>query len=67
MYTPDRFMSAQLSRSDLVSFASDDWHEGAPEEFATAASSYFPYTGRFHVDEERLMQTMFISPFPNWT
>jgi hypothetical protein len=68
MYTPDGFMSAQLSRRDRASFASDDWYKGAPEEFATAASSYFAYSGPFHVDEENqtLTHTMFISLFPNW-
>ena len=66
MYTHDGFMSAQLARRDRASFASDDWYQGAPEEFATAASSYFAYTGPFHVDEERLTHTMFISLFPNW-
>jgi hypothetical protein len=69
MYTPDGFMSAQLSRRDRAPFASDDWSKGAPEEFATAASSYFAYTGPFHVDEanQTLTHTMFISLFPNWT
>ena len=66
MYTPDGFMSAQLSRRDRASFASDDWYEGALEEFAAAASGYFAYTGPFHVDEESLTHTMFISLFPNW-
>jgi hypothetical protein len=68
MYTHDGFMSAQLSRRDRASFASDDWYKGAPEEFATAASGYFAYTGTFHVDEEKqtLTHTMFISLFPNW-
>ena len=68
MYTPDGFVSAQLSRSDRASFASDDWYKGAPEEFAAAASSYFAYTGQFDVDEEKqtLTHTMFISLFPNW-
>jgi hypothetical protein len=68
MYTPDGFVSAQLSRRDRASFASDDWYKGAPEEFAVAASSYFAYTGPFQVDEEKgtLTHTMFISLFPNW-
>ena len=68
MYTPDGFMSAQLSRTDRASFASDDYYKSAPEEFARAASSYFAYTGPFDVDEEKqtLTHTMFISLFPNW-
>jgi Lipocalin-like domain len=68
MYTPDGFMSAQLSVRERVPFASDDWYQGKPEEFAAAASSYFAYTGPFQVDEEAqtLTHSMFISLFPNW-
>jgi hypothetical protein len=68
MYTHDGFMSAQLSRRNRASFASDDWYKGEPEEFATAARSYFAYTGPFQVDEEKqtLTHSMFISLFPNW-
>lgn len=68
IYTRDGFMSAQLSRRNRASFASDDWYVGKPEEFAAAASSYFAYTGPFQVDEERqsLSHSMFISLFPNW-
>ena len=68
MYTHDGFMSAQLSRRNRASFASDDWYKGKPEEFAAAASSYFAYTGPFEVDEEKqsLSHSMFISLFPNW-
>jgi len=69
MYTPDGFMSAQLSWRKRAPFACDDWSNGAPEEFAAAASTYFAYTGPFNVDEEKqtLTHTMFISLFPNWT
>jgi hypothetical protein len=68
MYTPDGFMSAQLSWCKRAPFASDDWGNGAPEEFAAAARTYFAYTGPFNVDEEKqtLTHTMFISLFPNW-
>jgi hypothetical protein len=68
MYTPDGFMSAQLSVRKRAPFASDDWYKGEREEFAAAASSYFAYTGPFQVDEEAqtLTHSMFISLFPNW-
>ena len=68
MYTPDGFMSAQLSVRERASFASHDWYKGKPEEFAAAASSYFAYTGPFQVDEEKqtVTHSMFISLFPNW-
>lgn len=69
MYTPDGYMSAQLSRAERPGFASGDWFDGTPAEYAAEASSYIAYTGPFHVDEETgsLSHTMFISLFPNWT
>lgn len=53
MYTPDGFMSAQLSRPDRKPFASGDWFEASDAEFREEATSYIAYTGPFHVDEEK--------------
>ena len=68
MYTPDGFMSAQLSRLDRKPFASGDWFKASDAEFKDEATSYIAYTGPFHVDEEKqhLTHSMFISLFPNW-
>jgi Lipocalin-like domain len=68
MYTPDGFMSAQLSRPDRKPFVSGDWFEASDAEFREEATSYIAYTGPFHVDEEKqhLTHSMFISLFPNW-
>jgi hypothetical protein len=68
MYTPDGFMSAQLSRPDRKPFASGDWFKATDEEFRNQATTYIAYSGPFNVDEEnqRLTHSMFISLFPNW-
>ena len=68
MYTPDGFMSAQLSKPDRKPFASGDWFKASDHEFKDEATSYIAYTGPFHVDEEKqhLTHSMFISLFPNW-
>ncbi len=68
MYTPDGFMSAQLSKPDRKPFASGDWFKATDHEFKDEATSYIAYTGPFHVDEENqhLTHSMFISLFPNW-
>lgn len=68
MYTPDGFMSAQLSKPDRKPFASGDWFKASDAEFKNEATSYIAYTGPFHVDEEKqqLTHSMFISLFPNW-
>ncbi|WP_428773319.1 lipocalin-like domain-containing protein [Vibrio sp.] len=69
MYTPDGYMSAQISTLNRPHFASGDWFKGSEKELANEASSYIAYTGPFDVDEEThsLTHTMFISLFPNWT
>jgi hypothetical protein len=68
MYTPDGYMSAQLSKPDRKPFASGDWFKGTPEDFGTEATTYIAYSGPFHVDEEKktLTHSMFVSLFPNW-
>ena len=68
MYTPDGYMSAQLSKPDRPPFASGDWFKGTDEDYKQEASTYIAYTGPFHVDEEKqtLTHSMFISLFPNW-
>jgi hypothetical protein len=68
MYTPDGYMSAQLSQPNRRPFASGDWFKGTDEDYRHEASTYIAYTGEFHVDEEKqtLTHSMFISLFPNW-
>jgi hypothetical protein len=69
MYTPDGYMSAQLSLPDRSQFASGDWFDATDAEYKAEATSYIAYTGPFEVDEEKgeLFHTMFVSLFPNWT
>jgi hypothetical protein len=69
MYTPDGYMSAQLSKPDRPKFASGDWFDGTAEDYASEATSYIAYSGPFHVDDEAktLTHSMFVSLFPNWT
>ena len=52
MYTPDGYMSAQLSKPNRKPFASGDRFKGTDEDYRQAASTYLAYTGEFHVDEE---------------
>lgn len=68
MYTPDGFMSAQLSKPDRARFTSGDWFVATDAEYKEEATSYIAYTGPFHVDEDKqtLTHSMFISLFPNW-
>jgi hypothetical protein len=68
LYTPDGYMSAQLSAPDRRNFESGDMYQGAPEEYASAGISYLAYSGPYYVDEARgaVEHEMFVSLFPNW-
>jgi hypothetical protein len=69
IYTPDGYMSAQLSKPDRPKFASGDWCAGTADDYVAEATSYIAYSGRFDVDDEQqtLTHSMFVSLFPNWT
>jgi Lipocalin-like domain len=68
MYSPDGFVSAQLSTADRSPFEANDPYCGTPWEYTQAANRYIAYCGPFHVDEltGSLTHEMQISLFPNW-
>ena len=68
LYTPDGYMSAQLSSPDRANFASGDMYRGAPEDYVAAGRSYLAYSGPYRVDEARrtVEHGMAVSLFPNW-
>jgi hypothetical protein len=68
MYTPDGYMSAQLSNPNRKPFASGDWFKGTADEYEQEATTYIAYTGEFDVNEEArtLTHSMYVSLFPNW-
>jgi hypothetical protein len=68
LYTPDGYMSAQLSAADRPSFEIGDMYNGKPEEYVAAGRSYLAYSGPYYVDEANKIveHKMFVSLFPNW-
>ena len=68
LYTPDGYMSAQLSAANRPNFASGDMYRGKPEEYVAAGLSYLAYSGPYYVDEasRTVEHEMFVSLFPNW-
>jgi len=67
IYTPDGYMSAQLSKPDRKGFASGDWFDGTTQEYVAEASTYIAYSGPFKVDDAgTLTHSMQVSLFPNW-
>jgi hypothetical protein len=67
-YTPDGYMSTQLSAGDRADFASGDMYRGTPDDYVAAGISYLAYSGPYYVDEERrtVEHEMAVSFFPNW-
>lgn len=49
-YTDRGHVSAQLVRTHVPRFASDDWREATPQERAAAWPDYFGYFGTFSID-----------------
>lgn len=70
MYTPDRYMSAQLQRPGQPPFKVNDLNGGTPEEWKQAGENYLAYTGPYDVDEsgnEPILQHHITDcSFPNW-
>ena len=68
LYTPDGYMSAQLSTSGRRKFSSDDMYQGRPDEYMNAGLTYLAYSGPYYVDEDKriIEHEMFVSLFPNW-
>jgi len=68
LYTPDGYMSAQLSASDRRDFASGDMYRGDRDDYVAAGVSYLAYSGPYYVDEARrtVEHEMAVSFFPNW-
>jgi hypothetical protein len=68
LYTPDGYMSAQLSSPDRSGFAGGDMYRGTPDDYATAGISYLAYSGPYRVDEaaRTVEHEMGVSLFPNW-
>ena len=46
LYTPDGYMSAQLSAADRPNFESDDMYKGKPQDYVAAGLSYLAYSGK---------------------
>jgi hypothetical protein len=68
LYTPDGYMSAQLSSPDRADFAGGDMYRGEPEDYVAAGVSYLAYSGPYRVDETQrtVEHGMAVSLFPNW-
>jgi hypothetical protein len=71
LYTSDGYMSAQLMMPGSPLFTSRSYHDGSPEELASAAKHYLAYSGSYSVEMDRDMKPLIrhyveVSLYPNW-
>lgn len=68
LYTPDGYMSAQLSAPERRPFQAGDMYGGTADEYEAAGRSYLAYSGPYSIDEGGpiIVHEMFVSLFPNW-
>lgn len=71
LYTSDGYMSAQMMMPGAPAFTSRSYHDGSPEELASAAKHYLAYSGAYSVEIGADMKTLVrhkvkVSLYPNW-
>jgi hypothetical protein len=57
IYTPDGFVSAMLMAKNRPRLSGNGFTEGTPDQYAEAGKSFIGYTGRYDVDEAKLVVT----------
>jgi hypothetical protein len=57
IYTPDGFVSALLMARGRPNLSGNGFTEGTPDQYTSAGKSFIGYTGRYDVDETRLVVT----------
>ncbi len=68
MYSPDGFMSVQISREERLPYKSNDKLQASEEEMLSSLHGYIAFSGKFKVDNSSAIVTYMIksSLFPNW-
>ena len=65
--TEKGFLSAQLSTADRDRFDAETRVGGSEEEKLAAFDSYMAYAGMTRLEDDRLVTTVMMSLYPNWT
>ncbi|ERJ58089.1 lipocalin-like domain-containing protein [Sphingobacterium paucimobilis] len=68
LYSPDGYMSVQISASDDLKYRSDDRMHPSEEESQQRMRGYLAFSGRYTVDNRRahVVYDIESSFFPNW-
>jgi hypothetical protein len=57
IYTPEGFVSALLMARGRPNLSGNGFTEGTPDQYTSAGKSFIGYTGRYDVDESKLVVT----------
>jgi hypothetical protein len=57
IYTPDGFVSALLMARGRLNLSGDGFTQGTPDQYTSAGKGFIGYTGRYEVDEAKLVVT----------
>jgi hypothetical protein len=67
MYSEEGYMSVAFMNANRPKFASGDIFGGSTEEKAAAAGTYVSYCGRYEIQGDKVVHSIEVSFFPNWT
>ncbi len=65
-YTEDGFVHVHIMAAERVPHASPDTMGGTVEEDSRSAKSHISYSGRWHIEDGKVIHEVAISSFPNW-
>ena len=65
--TENGFFSVQLSTADRERFATENRLAGSAEQKAAAFDTFLAYAGMTRIEGDRLVTSVMLSLFPNWT
>lgn len=65
-YTPAVFVHVHIMRGDRVPHESADSMGGTEAEDSRSAKSHISYSGRWHLEGDKVIHDVTICSFPNW-
>ena len=66
LYGEQDYMAVSVMRADRVHFKLGDIRAASPEEKLAAFDSYNSYSGRYEVNQNKVIHHVEFSLFPNW-
>ncbi len=66
MYGEDGYMSVVIMAANRPKFSSEYFLGGSTQEKANAMETYISYSGRYEIQEKKVIHHLQASLFPNW-